>query len=150
MPDIKTLEGTGKANIRKLGDVEVVAFVRSEETASLLTNWRILSNEAVVPITMPTQFGERIFPTVQHYRQYMKDPGSESLLNAILKADPSGKVLTTPDEALAIAKTHLASLPPAEYTALNEKFNNGGMDKAVEAAVRAKVEQHKMENHSFK
>ncbi|WP_454780444.1 NADAR family protein [Legionella sp. WA2022007384] len=61
--------------------VNVVAFDREDE------GWGILSNYAEIPIKMQTPFGERTFPTVEHYFQYQKDPKDEEYLKKILKGD---------------------------------------------------------------
>ena len=82
---IKNLSGDSnhpdyKASAKK-DSVNVVAFDREGE------DWGVLSNYAEVPIKMGTPFGMKVFPTVEHYFQYQKDPNDANYLNNILNGD---------------------------------------------------------------
>ena len=80
---VKKLSGTSNHSrySNKFDSVDVVAFDREGEA------WGIFSNYAEVPIKMQTPFGERTFPTVEHYFQYQKDPHDQQYLDKILLGD---------------------------------------------------------------
>jgi predicted NAD-dependent protein-ADP-ribosyltransferase YbiA (DUF1768 family) len=80
---IKKLSGSSNHSQYKgsSDSVDVVAFDREGE------DWGVLSNYAEVPINMPTPFGTKTFPTVEHYFQYQKDPNDAKYLADILKGD---------------------------------------------------------------
>ncbi|WP_412757528.1 NADAR family protein [Legionella bozemanae] len=80
---IKKLSGSsnhGRYNTQ-FDSVDIVAFDREGE------EWGIFSNYAEIPIKMQTPFGEKTFPTVEHYFQYQKDPNDKAYLERILQGD---------------------------------------------------------------
>ncbi|QRN02938.1 DUF1768 domain-containing protein [Legionella sp. MW5194] len=74
--DHPKLKGSNKTD-----SVSIVAFDRESDA------WGIFSNYAETPIRMMTPYGERTFPTVEHYFQYQKDPNDKAYLNEILSGD---------------------------------------------------------------
>ena len=104
--------------IIKLKENEIVAF--NDENA----DWGIFSNNALTPIKMQTPHGEKTFPTATHYYQYMKNPDDLTYLEAILAC-------ATASETVTYFNSHLTSW-----------LQEGGADKAANAAVTAKIEQH--------
>ncbi len=120
--------------------VNVVAFDFSDPKRALLEP---LSNSAILPMKMATQFGERDFPSVEHYVQYMKDPSNETYLNELLKTDNNGKVVTNGIEVIDIAKKHFKTMDPDKAQELTNKWQQNS-DNVMREAIKAKIEQHRV------
>lgn len=125
MPKIKHLHDTKENHA-----IPIVAFDRPGE------DWGLLSNFADTPIEMKTQHGTRVFPTVEHYFQYMKDPENKKYLDAILKGDAQ--------HARDFGRKHFAELRKKRDTEKELAWHSGGADKAMEDALKAKLKQHPM------
>ncbi len=117
MPEIKVLDG-----------LEVVAFDDDSQ------DWGILSNSALTPITVDTNdFGTQVFPSVEHYLQFMYGPTNKKLLEAIQKA---------PTAELAVIERKRSvteSGKNAEHLEFGWKFN---LIRCLQYAIYIKASQH--------
>ena len=124
-------------NILNLDGMDVVAFEAAKVDSGLQSNWKILSNNAITPIEMKTEFGDKTFPSVNHYLQYMRQPNNSSLLEQLVAKDESGKFKVTAEEASKIGIEHFKTLSAEDQKKFVDNAN-----QYHEAAVKAKFDQH--------
>jgi len=132
MPGIKKFKINPHVNTPN-NTIDVVAFDRQTD------DWGIFSNYAPTPITMTTPFGNRRFPTVEHYFQYMKDPTNQNYLDEILIND-------NPQHARDHGKNHFADIEIKQGFSARQRLESDwrtrGADAAMNAALDAKLAQH--------